>query len=114
MSDRDFEKGEIETPAAADAAPAEGAATAQPDQAKKEFVPFFNEDYQFRLGTLGDVDTAYRLGGVFIIMLIAAALMYIAAYWWADRNRAVPAPTAEVVATSPEHSSGRASSGVDR
>jgi hypothetical protein len=81
MPDSDLQKGETQTPAA-DRAPAGGAATAQPEQAKKEFVPFFNEEYEFRLGTLGDVDTAYRLGAVFIVMLIAAALMYICAWWW--------------------------------
>ena len=66
--------------AAADA-PAAGTIIA-PDGEKKTFVPFFNEEYEFRLGTLGDVETAYRLGAIFVLMLIAAALMYLGAWWW--------------------------------
>jgi hypothetical protein len=77
------------TTAAPDAAPdTSGAAGATPpagptpEAAKKEFVPFFNPEYEFRLGTLGDVGTAYRLGAIFIVMLIAAVMMYLCAWWW--------------------------------
>ena len=62
-------------------APAAGTVTT-PDGEKKTFVPYFNEEYQFKLGTLGDVETAYRLGAIFVLMLIAAALMYLGAWWW--------------------------------
>ena len=58
---------------------------AAPDQAARPapaFVPFFNEEYEFRLGGLGDVGTAYRLGAIFVFMLVAAALMYMGAWWW--------------------------------
>jgi peptidoglycan biosynthesis protein MviN/MurJ (putative lipid II flippase) len=63
--------------------------TAAPDSAtpqtaagdKQAFVPFFNEEYRFKSG-LGDVSIAYRLGAIFILMLIAAALMYLGAWWW--------------------------------
>jgi hypothetical protein len=48
---------------------------------KQSFIPFFNEEYRFR-GGLGDVSIAYRLGAIFILMLIAAALMYLGAWWW--------------------------------
>ena len=82
MSEFDQEKTLPEAPASADAAtPAEGAA-AQPAEAPKEFVPFFNEEYEFKLGTLGDVDTAYRLGAIFILMVIGATMMYLCAWWW--------------------------------
>ena len=66
-------------PAADGAAPAAGAPAAP---GEKTFVPFFNEEYEFRLGGLGDVGTAYRLGAIFIFMLVAAALMYMGAWWW--------------------------------
>ena len=66
--------------AAADAAPAGTVTT--PSGEQKPFVPFFNEEYEFKLGALGDVDTAYRLGAIFILMLIGAALMYLGAWWW--------------------------------
>ena len=82
MSDRDLQQGVTETPVLAETASANNAAAAPTDPTKKEFVPFFNEEYEFRLGTLGDVDTAYRLGAIFIIMLIAAAMMYLCAWWW--------------------------------
>jgi hypothetical protein len=57
---------------------------ATPDQPARPqaFVPFFNEEYQFRLGGLGDVGIAYRLGAIFVFMLVAAALMYMGAWWW--------------------------------
>ena len=66
--------------AAADAAPA--GTVASPGGEPKTFVPFFNEEYEFKLGALGDVETAYRLGAIFVLMLIAAALMYLGAWWW--------------------------------
>jgi hypothetical protein len=61
-----------EAPASADAKPAE----------PKGFVPFFNEEYEFKLGSLGDIGIAARLGAVFVFMLLAAALMYMGAWWW--------------------------------
>lgn len=77
------------TAAAAESAPAPEAADAAPPGTittpggeKKPFVPFFNEEYEFKLGTLGDTDTAYRLGAIFLLMLIGAALMYLGAWWW--------------------------------
>ncbi len=66
--------------AAADAVPAGTVTT--PDGEKKPFVPFFNEEYEFKLGSLGDTDIAYRLGAIFVLMLIGAALMYLGAWWW--------------------------------
>ena len=85
MSERDEQNGVTE-PLGADtaAAPvaAADAAPSQPDAAKKEFVPFFNPEYEFKLGTLGDVDTAYRLGAIFILMVLAAVMMYLCAWWW--------------------------------
>ena len=82
MSDRDLQQGVTEPSVPADTGTANNAAAAPTDPAKKEFVPFFNEEYEFRLGALGDVDTAYRLGAIFVIMLIAATMMYLCAWWW--------------------------------
>ena len=63
-------------------APAEGAAPAAPQaDGPKGFVPFFNEEYEFR-GGLGDIGSAARLGAIFVFMLLAAALMYMGAWWW--------------------------------
>jgi peptidoglycan biosynthesis protein MviN/MurJ (putative lipid II flippase) len=64
------------TPAPDSATPPAGA-----QGEKQAFVPFFNEEYRFQSG-LGDVSIAYRLGAIFILMLIAAALMYLGAWWW--------------------------------
>lgn len=82
MSDRDLQQGVTDGPVSADAAPSTDAAQTPADPAKKEFVPFFNEEYEFKLGALGDVDTAYRLGAVFVLMLIGAVMMYLCAWWW--------------------------------
>ena len=71
---------ETMAPEATDAAPPGTITT--PDGEKKPFVPFFNEEYEFKLGSLGDTDTAYRLGAIFLLMLIGAALMYLGAWWW--------------------------------
>jgi hypothetical protein len=71
--------GDVST--AGPAAPQPGA-TPPPQDGKQAFVPFFNEEYEFKLGALGDVDTAYRLGAIFVLMLLAAAMMYIGAWWW--------------------------------
>src|SRR4051794_8805670 len=57
-------------------------ATPAAEGEKQAFVPFFNEEYRFRLGGLGDVGSAYRLGAIFVLMLIAAAMMYLGAWWW--------------------------------
>ena len=81
------------TTATAEASPAAAPDAAAPDAAppgtvttptgeQKPFVPFFNEEYEFKLGALGDTDTAYRLGAMFLLMLIGAALMYMGAWWW--------------------------------
>ena len=56
-------------------------ATPPAEGEKQAFVPFFNEEYRFKSG-VGDVSIAYRLGAIFILMLIAAALMYLGAWWW--------------------------------
>ena len=82
MAELNQEQGQTEHAPAVAAAPAPDAAQAQPDQAKKEFVPFFNEEYEFKLGALGDVDTAYRLGAIFVLMVIGATMMYLCAWWW--------------------------------
>ena len=62
--------------------PAPAAGADKPPQGEKVFVPFFNEDYQFRLGGLGDLGIAYRLAAIFIFMLLAAGMMYVGAWWW--------------------------------
>ena len=62
--------------------PSEGAAAGTPAGEKQAFVPFFNPEYEFRLGTLGDVGIAYRLAAIFIFMLVAAVMMYMCAWWW--------------------------------
>jgi hypothetical protein len=63
--------------------PTEGSPEAGPPGGEKQvFVPFFNPEYEFRLGGLGDLGSAYRLGAIFIFMLAAAAMMYFAAWWW--------------------------------
>ena len=83
MAEQNQEQGLAQV-AAADAQPpaaAEPAAAPQAGQ-PKQFVPFFNEEYEFRLGSLGDTATAYRLGAIFILMLIGAVLMYLCAWWW--------------------------------
>ena len=71
---------EMSPAAAADAAPPGTITT--PGGEQKPFVPYFNEEYEFKLGALGDTDTAYRLGAMFLLMLIGAALMYMGAWWW--------------------------------
>ena len=83
MSQNDQEQGVLETssPAATPVAAADPAAPAAAN-GEKGFVPFFNEDYVFKLGMLGDVGTAYRLGAIFVLMLIAAVLMSLCAWWW--------------------------------
>jgi len=67
--------------AAASESAATAPAEAQAAGEKQSFIPFFNEEYRFH-GGLGDVSIAYRLGAIFILMLIAAALMYLGAWWW--------------------------------
>ena len=80
MSEQDVQPAAQPPASAADgSAPPAGAPAAQ---GEKTFVPFFNEEYEFRLGGLGDVGTAYRLGAIFVFMLVAAALMYMGAWWW--------------------------------
>jgi hypothetical protein len=66
----------------ADAANGATPTGAEPTGEKQTFVPFFNPEYEFRLGTFGDLGSAYRLGAIFIFMLAAAAMMYLAAWWW--------------------------------
>jgi hypothetical protein len=81
-----------------------GAASAAQDGTageKQAFVPFFNEDYEFRSG-LGEVGPAYRLAAVFLLMLVAAAMLYMASVWWVERHKAEPAGNSEVVAVSAE------------
>ena len=73
MEEQIDQQGQVQTEAAApDAKPAE----------PKGFVPFFNEEYEFKLGSLGDVGIAARLGAIFVFMLLAAAFMYMGAWWW--------------------------------
>ena len=67
------------TPAPDAATPA---AAEQPAEPGKNFVPFFNEDYKFRLGALGDLGPALRLTIAFGFMLLTAALLYCATWWW--------------------------------
>jgi hypothetical protein len=62
--------------------PQAGAAASTPAGEKQTFVPFFNPEYEFRLGSLGDVGIAYRLAAIFIFMLVAAVMMYMGAWWW--------------------------------
>jgi hypothetical protein len=52
------------------------------EQESKKFVPYLNEEYRFHLGGLGDLGPAYRLMVIFIFMLVAAAGMYMGAWWW--------------------------------
>lgn len=71
--------------AEAEAAPTPAAQTpdgppAEPGE--KTFVPFFNEDYQFRLGGMGELGLAYRLIAIFVFMVAAAVMMYLCAWWW--------------------------------
>ena len=54
----------------------------QPARPAQAFVPFFNEEYEFRLGGLGDLGIAYRLAAIFFFMLLAAGMMYVGAWWW--------------------------------
>ena len=82
MSDRDLQQGFTDPAVSGGSAPGTDPAPTPADPAKKEFVPFFNEEYEFKLGALGDVATAYRLGAVFVLMLIAAVMMYLCAWWW--------------------------------
>ena len=63
-------------PAATDAAP--GA----PESTPKGFVPFFNEEYEFKLGAFGELGPAIRLSIAFGFMLLAAGLFYCATWWW--------------------------------
>ena len=60
----------------------DGAGTPPSADGPQAFVPFFNEEYEFKLGGLGDVGIAARLGAIFVFMLLAAALMYMGAWWW--------------------------------
>lgn len=69
-------------PTPADVTPPGVGPETPPSPGDKAFVPFFNEDYEFRLGTLGETGTAYRLGAIFVFMLVAAALMYMGAWWF--------------------------------
>jgi hypothetical protein len=69
---------------------------------KQGFVPFFNEEYEFRSG-LGEMGPAYRLVAIFVFMLVFAAMMYMASVWWVERQKVRPAPNPEVVAVSAEH-----------
>jgi hypothetical protein len=86
-------------------APAANGAAAAPGTAggeKQGFVPFFNEEYEFRSG-LGEMGPAYRLAAIFLFMLVAAAMMYMASVWWLERHKPAPANNSEVVAASPVH-----------
>jgi hypothetical protein len=82
-------------PAATEGAPAEGE--------KQSFIPFFNPEYEFRLGALGDMSIAYRLAAIFLFMLFAAAMMYIGSVWWVERRNqdaaADPAPVTYTAST---------------
>jgi hypothetical protein len=69
-------------PGANGATTPDAAPSASPNGEKQAFVPFFNPEYEFRLGTVGDLGSAYRLGAIFVFMLAAAAMMYLAAWWW--------------------------------
>ena len=80
-------------PTATEGAPAQ---TAPAGGEKQSFIPFFNPEYEFRLGALGDMSIAYRLAAIFVFMLAAAAMMYISSVWWVERHKhdaaAGPAP----------------------
>ena len=52
------------------------------EQNPKGFVPFFNEEYEFKLGSLGELGPAIRLSIAFGFMLLAAGLFYCATWWW--------------------------------
>ena len=68
MSEQNQQPAEQQPASAADGAtPAAGTPAAE---GEKTFVPFFNEEYEF------------RLGAIFVFMLVAAALMYMGAWWW--------------------------------
>ena len=77
-----MEENTQEVTAAPDSAatPPAGAAPQAAD-GKQTFIPFFNEEYRFH-GGMGDVSIAYRLAAIFVVMLIAAAMMYLGAWWW--------------------------------
>ena len=62
--------------------PAETVHAVEVEQESKKFVAYRYEDYRFRLGGPGDLASAYRLGIIFAFMLIAAAGMYMGAWWW--------------------------------
>jgi hypothetical protein len=82
-------------PTAAEGAPADGE--------KQSFIPFFNPEYEFRLGALGDMSIAYRLAAIFLFMLVAAAMLYIGSVWWVERRNqdaaADPAPITYTAST---------------
>ncbi len=61
--------------------PAETVHAVEIEQESKRFVAYHYEDYRFHLGGLGDLGPAYRLGIIFVFMLVAAAAMYMGAWW---------------------------------
>jgi hypothetical protein len=62
---------------------ADGAAPAAASETTpKGFVPYFNEEYEFKLGDFGDLGPAMRLSIAFGFMLAAAGLLYCATWWW--------------------------------
>jgi hypothetical protein len=62
---------------------ADGAAPAAMNETTpKGFVPFFNEEYEFKLGAFGDLGPAVRLSIAFGFMLLTAGALYCATWWW--------------------------------
>ena len=62
--------------------PAETVHAVEIEQESKKFVLYRYEDYRFHLGGLGDLGPAYRLLIIFAFMLVAAATMYMGAWWF--------------------------------
>jgi hypothetical protein len=62
--------------------PAETVHAVEIEQESKKFVLYRYEDYRFHLGGLGDLGPAYRLIIIFGFMLVAAAAMYMGAWWF--------------------------------
>ena len=82
MAELNQEQGQTDNAAAGDPSPAKADVTTPAPDGPQAFVPYFNEEYEFKLGALGDVDTAYRLGAIFVLMLVGAVMMYMCAWWW--------------------------------
>jgi hypothetical protein len=68
-------------PGAGGAAPANAGETTP-----KGFVPFFNEEYEFKLGAFGDLGPAMRLTIAFGFMLLAAGMLYVLSVGWVGRQ----------------------------